>query len=716
MRRPKFGKFFLVAALASALAIPVLAIPAGAFPSNACGTVGATANLNLTQFPVVPGGSSLLALACTEKTQTAIANTKLIYEDYPAAIWHWGAGRNITVATTAPATNTLTTAACPAQPTTGPVNTCGHFTSADVNHGISGPMIPPRAFIKTVNGATSVTLNISGLTPLPVTFTFTQASWTQPAAGGFLVLANGPIPKWSCYLAHDEQPCTISLTAGGVFRGEYALVSSGAGTTTLKNLNSGSGAAPGTVITGPTTAAPAFNKSIAIVENSDGRSFTDVHTSATAVCSATANFRADDLNRYISGGGNDGSYSLANFTKISPAPTGVTGINGCNPGEYSALTVPAPGVHAVTATMDVSAAGYPCNPLPALTTTTVCGTAPNGSTVQTINGVTPANPQATYTTTTRYIKDATYFPNTVSPTPGYLTDDQVCSATAKFGPSDINLPIFNIASPGIPGAGRIPVNNWITAVTTGAPGAATDTCARLNNALVGVNSNRNVVIGQPNAGAPAPGDTVVSAGVELSLNPTLVAGQPACTTNTLAGFNIDGVWNNPGYTGIGAGVFSDAALDKPVLGQFAFPTAVLTFNAYLMQVPATAVATATRHQLLPHYEVIYPLVPTGAAVCPGTETPTVTGNNVGEASVFHFSGFSPSQGGTPSGVGTPGTVALRGLQDRNLAIGAAPPAAGIAAARAYYSTTGATPNPAWSTNQHCYMPIPPQFGFYCGQG
>jgi hypothetical protein len=79
--------------------------------------------------------------------------------------------------------------------------------------------------------------------------------------------------------------------------------------------------------------------------------------------------------------------------------------------------------------------------------------------------------------------------------------------------------------------------------------------------------------------------------------------------------------------------------------------------------------------------------------------------------VFHYAGFSPSQGQTPSGQGTPGTVALRGLQDRNLAI-----ATSIPASEAFFSATGTSPNPAWSTHQYCAQTIPPTFGFICGPG
>src|SRR5207237_1511023 len=97
-------------------------------------------------------------------------------------------------------------------------------------------------------------------------------------------------------------------------------------------------------------------------------------------------------------------------------------------------------------------------------------------------------------------------------------------------------------------------------------------------------------------------------GAELDLNPSLVAGSDPCGTNTPEGFVITGAWANPSsYLASTFGSPTDSSFNKPLIGQFAVPTAVVTFSGFVEQVPA---ATAGESQTAAHYDVLFPLLPT----------------------------------------------------------------------------------------------------------
>lgn len=82
-------------------------------------------------------------------------------------------------------------------------------------------------------------------------------------------------------------------------------------------------------------------------------------------------------------------------------------------------------------------------------------------------------------------------------------------------------------------------------------------------------------------------------------------------------------------------------------------TAVVTFGGYVEQVPAS---TGGESQTAAHFDVIFPKLPTGLAVCPAPET-------AGVASTFEFLGTAHSQSGLPTGVGTPSSSQVRALKD-----------------------------------------------------
>jgi hypothetical protein len=221
MRRLRFGPVLVAATLASAAFIPILATPAGAGLADGC---------TIAQWPNIAGGESGLKVACTETTATGSAKggsavpaagqeTRL--EDFNQAQWHFGAARSgLAGALTAVGGFCITNSA-----------TLHFLAASDVNHGISGVGIPPRAFIKAIPG--------------------------------------------TCGAGNAQ--LDIAVVAPGVANGESVLV-----------------------------------------ENSDGRSVIDGVTTpggGNKVCSATADFRAADLGRTISG-----TYIKDGAVIVAPTP------------------------------------------------------------------------------------------------------------------------------------------------------------------------------------------------------------------------------------------------------------------------------------------------------------------------------------------------------------------------------------------------------------
>lgn len=213
----------------------------------------------------------------------------------------------------------------------------------------------------------------------------------------------------------------------------------------------------------------------------------------------------------------------------------------------------------------------------------------------------------------------------------------ITSASASFQSWDVNLPVVGT---------NIPAGDYIASVTNA-------TTAVLHAAASGTTTTGSLSIGGPSATAPANNDTALNLGAELALQPSLVAGSPPCTANVPTGFDITGAWENPNaYAAASLGSSTDPSLTRPTVGQFLVPTAVITFAGYVMQMPAASGDTDTAA----HYDVVFPFLPTGLAVC---STPST----VGIASTFSFLATLHSQGAVPSGTGTPNTVQTRSLKD-----------------------------------------------------
>jgi len=258
------------------------------------------------------------------------------------------------------------------------------------------------------------------------------------------------------------------------------------------------------------------------------------------------------------------------------------------------------------------------------------------------------------------------------------------SASAGFTASDIDLPVT--------GTG-IPAGDYIKSVTNA-------TTVVLNAAATATGANVSLVIGQPSATAPANGDTVMNLGSELDLSPTLVAGSDPCTTNTPEGFVITGAWLNPGsFVSTAFGSSTDASLKKPVVGEFAVPTAVVTFSGFVEQVPA---AFAGESQTAAHYDIIFPLLPTGIAIC--------STGTAGIASTFAFGAVAHSTStNLPSNVGPPSSSQIRALKDITTA-------SVSSTAFLHIRTNNASTTDNFSFNQACTEQYPGISDFGCGIG
>jgi hypothetical protein len=233
-------------------------------------------------------------------------------------------------------------------------------------------------------------------------------------------------------------------------------------------------------------------------------------------------------------------------------------------------------------------------------------------------------PAASPATTTRQVKDATF-----------VAPNKVCSGTALFAAKDVQLAITSGLVTGS-APQKFPAGDYITAVgATGCPAGTTE--ATLHANFITAGTNANVVIGVPNVSAPANGTTVAQLNSELSVNPTEAPGEPACTSGILSGSALAGEWNNPGSFDAGAlgsatDVNQQTATSPPALGsmigQIDYVTGQANLAAYVVQVKAS---TPHETDTAAHYDIYFPLLLTGVAVCPNTS---------GVASTFRFNGQS----------------------------------------------------------------------------
>ena len=335
-----------------------------------------------------------------------------------------------------------------------------------------------------------------------------------------------------------------------------------------------------------------------LIENSDARTITDAAFSGTALTSVSGHFCKAGLP-------NCG-------TKTDVGKT----LQGTRVGHLVTITA----VTSNTAAT-ISAAAVAC---------------PSGVSAANCAKLSLNLPVAAPAAVTRQIIDATF-----------VAPNKVCSATAGFTATDVQLPITSASLPQ-----KFPANDYIIAVgVAGCPVGTTEATLK-TNFLAG--TNPSVVIGAPNASAPADGTVISSLNSELSVNPSLAAGVPACTSGILTGSALAGGWRNPGTFDTGALGSATAVTQQtptappalgPIIGQISYVTGQINFGAYVVKVKAS-----TPHETLTaaDYDIYFPLLLTGTAVCP---------NTAGVASTFRFSGQSLAS----QIAGQPGDV--RGITD-----------------------------------------------------
>jgi hypothetical protein len=228
----------------------------------------------------------------------------------------------------------------------------------------------------------------------------------------------------------------------------------------------------------------------------------------------------------------------------------------------------------------------------------------------------------------------------------------------------------------------------------GCPVGTTEATLKTNFVVAGTNAN--VVIGAPNASAPADGTVIASLNSELSVNPSLAAGVPACTSGILTGSALAGAWHNPGTfdaSALGSATQVDQQTPTappalgPIVGQIDYVTGQANLAAYVVKVKAS-----TPHETLvaAHYDIYFPLLLTGTAVCP---------NTAGVASTFRFGGQSLAS----QLAGTPGDV-------RDITDFPSGSRTGTAVEHIYQGTT----QKLVVSSTVCNITYPPVNGYACG--
>lgn len=198
--------------------------------------------------------------------------------------------------------------------------------------------------------------------------------------------------------------------------------------------------------------------------------------------------------------------------------------------------------------------------------------------------------------------------------------------------ADVGLPVFFKKSTGFATDAIARKVNSVTA-TTIVMSAACPSALPVGNAT-------DAVIGVRAGGAPANDATMATLNSTLNLNPAQEPSQDECAKNTYEGFSLSGEWENPGS------YVRPLVIGGPLpvsTGQILFRTSVVSFAGYVTY-------RTTGMQVGLHNAFVFPLLPTGLALC--APTPPVTTNKT-----LVSLKFGASTGGGENTVRTLGPVA-----------------------------------------------------------
>lgn len=616
-----------------ALGLPVMA---AGIPSGSAGAA-VTNGCSFGQYPNVPGGESQLQVNCTFTNAGSSSNETI--EDFPQAVWHDGASWMATGVSTTSGSATVTAAP-------------GHFNAAsDINDTVSGPagstFIPANSFIVAVNSPTSVTLNNKvAATKTGTTLTIDNSS-TRSVTNG--VTTNGSTTIYSGP-AH-------AVTTGVTTNGSTTIYSGAARTVTNGHTTNGS-----TTITSATAAftsadvgatvlgngIPA-NDTIASVTNSNTAVLTTAAT-ATGIAQAltfvdlgsNADFTSADVGGVVTGTNiplYDTIASVTNaYTAVLTTAATATGIAqsltiDANQQVSSTREVTDANITSGSTTLSSASANFQASD--AQLPVTGCGI-PTGTY---ISSVTDASDVV--------LSNAATLTRPIAVSDGVTTSGSttVTSASAGFSAACDNHKA--IAGAGIPAGAYISSVTNATTIVLSAKATATATGVSLTESP-GVTA----VIGLPSPTAPANDDAVSTIGSTLTLNPTLVKGVQPCSAGEPAGETIEGGWYNPGDYQANSLAPGPASLPTDTIGEILYPTSVVSFAGYVVNEGAS---TPGEQDTAAHTDIILPFVPTGLALC-GTPA-------LGIGSSFSFNGTTLAQQKVATGIGTPGTAAVRGIEN-----------------------------------------------------
>ncbi len=387
------------------------------------------------------------------------------------------------------------------------------------------------------------------------------------------------------------------------------------------------------------------------VKSISGACLVTLSNATTVAIAATTSFKVDNA---------DGPRSRTDvvFTATSTAITSATAnFTAADVGLSVSATEAVPGT-----VLALPCAGAACTLSIAASTSSAAATTSFGGTK--------------ITSSTRQINDATITSATV-----------INSPAAKWNATDVGLKVTG---------GTIPVNTFIVSIL----GANATTTGGLTVTAV----KFIAVIGDPSATAPNGTDQAGFQGVQLDLAPALVAGSEDCSYENAEGFSTVARWNNPGSFA-GSVLYNTQPADTKAIGQIYFDTSVADFSAFVIETN-TPLGPGTFS-----YDLVFPNVPTGVAMCPSSATSPGLGFSLGvQAQTLSVASLA-------SGTGRPGTAQLRTVNPNTTTYIAGLQQGYASAATVVSDDPLITFTPATEFTRTCVYPLgAAAVNFKCGNG